>query len=69
MADEIFNIIYNPVYLDSIPCDSYFNKLIALNTVADSIIISTNFNIIPSQVCPYNSYFNNLIILNTEANN
>jgi hypothetical protein len=48
IVDEIFDIIYNLVYLDSIPYDSYFDKLIALNTIADSIIASTNFDVIPS---------------------
>jgi hypothetical protein len=58
ITDEIFNIVYNLVYLDSIPCDSYFNGLIALNTVTNNIITSTNFNVILSQVCLCNSYFN-----------
>jgi hypothetical protein len=48
MTDEIFDIVRNLVYLDSIPCGSYFNGLITLNTVADSIIASTNFDVIPS---------------------
>lgn len=67
IADEIF--VRNLVYLDSIPYDSYFDGLIALNTVADGIIVSTNFNVILSQVCPCDSYFDNLITLNTEAGN
>jgi hypothetical protein len=69
ITDEIFNIIRNPVYLDSILYNSYFDKLIALNTVADSIIASINFNVIPSQVCPYDSYFNNAMTLNIKVGN
>jgi hypothetical protein len=48
ITDKIFNIVYNLVYPDFIPYDSYFNRLITLNTVANGIIISTNFNVIPS---------------------
>jgi hypothetical protein len=69
IVDEIFNIIRNLVYPDSISCDFYFNGLIALNTIVDGIIVSTNFNIIPSQVYSCNSYFNNPIIFNTEVGN
>ena len=69
MADEIFDIVRNPVYLDSIPCDSYFDGPMALNTLADGIIASTNFDVIPSQVCPCDSYFDDPMILNTEAGN
>jgi hypothetical protein len=66
IADEIFDIIRNLVYPDSITCDSYFDGPMALNTVADGIIASTNFDIIPSQVCP-DSYFDEPMTLNTEA--
>jgi hypothetical protein len=69
MADEIFDIVRNPVYPDSIPCDSYFDGPMALNTVADGIIASTNFDVIPSQVCPCDSYFDDPMTLNTEAGN
>lgn len=69
ITDKIFDIIYNLVYLGFIPCDSYFDGLIALNTVAYSIIASTNFNVILSQVCLCDSYFNDLITLNTKADN
>jgi len=55
--------------LNSITCNSYFNRLIAFNIIVNSIIVSTNFNIISSQVCLYNSYFNKLIILNTKVDN
>jgi hypothetical protein len=68
MAHETFDIIRNPVYPDSITCDSYFDGPMALNTVADGIIASTNFDIIPSQVCPCDSYFEPMT-LNTEAGN
>lgn len=68
IVDKTFNIIYNPVYLDFITCDSYLG-LIALNIIINSIIISINFNIILSQVYSYNSYFNKLITLNTKAGN
>jgi hypothetical protein len=69
MTDEIFDIVRNPVYPDSVPCDSYFNGPMALNTVADGIIASTNFDVIPSQVCPCDSYFDDPMTLNTEAGN
>jgi hypothetical protein len=72
IADEAFGIVRNPVYLvypDSIPCDSYFDRPIALNSMADGIIASTNFDVILSQVCPCDSYFDDPITLNTEAGN
>jgi hypothetical protein len=69
MADETFDIIRNPVYPDPITCDSYFDGLMALNTVADGIIASTNIDIVPSQVCPSDSYFDEPMTLNTEAGN
>jgi hypothetical protein len=69
MADETSDIIRNPVYPDPITCDSYFDGLMTLNTVADGIIASTNIDIVPSQVCPCDSYFDEPMILNTEAGN
>jgi hypothetical protein len=69
MADETFDIIRNPAYPDPITCDSYFDGLLALNTVADSIIASTNIDIVPSQVCPCNAYFDEPMTLDTEAGN
>lgn len=66
IADKTFNIIRNPVYPDSITCDSYFDRPMALNTIADGIIASTNFDIIPSH---YDSYFDEPMTLNTEAGN
>jgi hypothetical protein len=35
----------------------------------NSIIVSTNFNIIPSQVYLYDSYFDDIITLNTKVSN
>jgi hypothetical protein len=69
MVDETFDVIHNPVHPDSITSDSYFDGPMALNTVADGIIASTNFDIIPSQVCPCDSYFDEPMTLNTEAGN
>jgi hypothetical protein len=69
MTDEIFDIVRNPVYPDSILCDSYFDGPMALNTVADGIIASTNFDVIPSQVCPCDSYFDDAMTLNTKVGN
>ena len=66
--NKTFNIIYNPVYPDSITYNSYFNRLIAFNTIVDSIIANINFNIIPSQVYSCDSYFEP-IILNTKTGN
>jgi hypothetical protein len=48
IINKIFNIVCNLVYLNVISCDSYFNGLIALNTIVNGIITSTNFNVIPS---------------------
>ncbi|KAF4634592.1 hypothetical protein G7Y89_g3521 [Cudoniella acicularis] len=69
MTDEIYDIVRNPVYPDSILCDSYFDGPMTLNTVADGIIASTNFDIILSQVCPCDSYFDDPMTLNAEAGN
>ncbi len=49
MTDEMFNIVRNPVYPNSILHDSYLDGPMPLNTVADGIIASTNFDVIPSQ--------------------
>lgn len=37
--------------------------------MADGIITSTNFDVIPSQVCPCDSYFDDPMTLNTKAGN